>query len=82
MARPTDYIPQEVYSWEQLNAELRRLSLWMQEMPVHALAPSVWHAEPERPYEGMLVIADGTDWDPGSGMGYYWWDGATWSFLG
>ena len=29
------------------------------------------HVAPERPREGMIVMADGTDWDPGSGQGMY-----------
>jgi metal-dependent HD superfamily phosphatase/phosphodiesterase len=43
-----------------------------------------WHAVPERVENGMVVIADGTDWNPGSGRGVYWYDGdaATWKLLG
>ena len=33
---------------------------------------------PERPKEGMLRYADGTNWDPGSGKGVYVYDGSTW----
>lgn len=29
------------------------------------------HAAPIRPREGQIVVADGTDWDPGSGAGVY-----------
>ncbi len=29
------------------------------------------HAEPKRPRDGMIVFADGTNWDPGSGRGLY-----------
>ncbi len=29
------------------------------------------YVEPEKKSEGMLVYADGTDWDPGLGEGYY-----------
>lgn len=29
------------------------------------------YAEPARPRLGMLVIADGSEWDPGSGTGTY-----------
>jgi hypothetical protein len=35
-------------------------------------------APPERPTEGMLRYANGTDWDPGSGKGVYVFDGTTW----
>jgi len=29
------------------------------------------HAAPSKIYEPMIVFADGTDWNPGSGRGYY-----------
>lgn len=40
------------------------------------------HAEPGKKLSNMVVSADGTDWDPGSGRGYYGWDGSSWIFLG
>ena len=39
------------------------------------------HVEPTRPQEGMIVLADGTDWDPGSGAGFYGYRGAAWRKL-
>lgn len=41
-----------------------------------------YNVEPSKPFEGMLVIADGTNWNPGSGQGVYWFDGTSWNFLG
>ena len=32
--------------------------------------------------DGMIVYADGTSWDPGSGEGIYAYYGAAWNFLG
>ena len=29
----------------------------------------VWHVAPVKPREGMLVYADGVNWNPGSGAG-------------
>lgn len=40
------------------------------------------HAEPARPRDGMLVLADGTNWDPGSGAGFYGYNDGAWHFLG
>ena len=42
------------------------------------------HVEPTKPRNGRVVIADGTDWNPGSGRGVYWYDGvsSSWTFLG
>jgi hypothetical protein len=38
----------------------------------------VWHVAPAKPREGMLVYADGTDWNPGSGAGYYVYYAGAW----
>jgi hypothetical protein len=42
------------------------------------------YREPERPRDGMVRLADGTKWNPGSGRGYYGYDEASssWLFLG
>jgi len=40
------------------------------------------HAQPTKRREGMIIYADGTDFDPGSGKGVYVWNGSAWAFLG
>jgi hypothetical protein len=40
-----------------------------------------WHAEPTRYFDGMVVYADGSNWDPGSGEGIYARYGGTWNKL-
>lgn len=40
------------------------------------------HAEPTRLYTGLTVLADGTDWNPGSGAGVYTYYGSAWHKLG
>lgn len=42
------------------------------------------HAEPDKLVGGMMVAADGTDWNPGSGAGMYRRNEANsaWVFLG
>ena len=40
------------------------------------------HAEPVKPRTGMVVLADGTDWNPGSGVGVYAYFGGAWNLLG
>ena len=37
---------------------------------------------PSKPRPGMIVFADGVNWNPGSGAGYYGYKGTTWAFLG
>ena len=36
---------------------------------------------PDKPFDGMLVYADGTNWDPGNGEGFYGYFGAAWNPL-
>lgn len=40
------------------------------------------HVAPAKPRDGMLVKADGSDWDPGSGEGAYVYYAGAWHFLG
>lgn len=41
----------------------------------------VRHAEPDRLFDGLVVLADGTDWNPGSGEGIYAYYNGTWNKL-
>lgn len=38
----------------------------------------VLHVEPVRLRDGMVVYADGSDWNPGSGDGFYGREGGAW----
>ena len=38
-------------------------------------------AEPEKIEEGMIVFADGTAWNPGSGRGFYGYRSGAWRKL-
>lgn len=40
------------------------------------------YAAPAKPREGDIRLADGTQWNPGSGAGVYAYYGAAWHFLG
>lgn len=37
---------------------------------------------PSKPRDGMIVFADGTNWDPGSGRGFYGYYTGAWHKLG
>ena len=37
---------------------------------------------PAKPRNGMIVLADGTNWNPGAGQGYYGYYGGAWNKLG
>ena len=66
------------------------LSTWLQGqlsafevyMRTQGIVVAALHVEPARPQEGLIVRADGTDWDPGSGAGFYGYNGGAWTFLG
>lgn len=40
------------------------------------------HAAPDKPRDGDIRFADGTNWNPGSGQGIYAYYGAAWHLLG
>lgn len=40
------------------------------------------YALPAKPRDGDFRYADGTLWNPGSGAGFYRYNGTTWIFLG
>jgi len=40
------------------------------------------YVAPKKPREGMVVKADGTTWNPGSGAGFYGYRAGAWRFLG
>jgi hypothetical protein len=37
---------------------------------------------PDKPRDGDIRLADGTEWDPGAGAGVYAWYGGAWRKLG
>ena len=49
-----------------------------QSQPSEYLALKTLYAEPKRIFDGMVIKADGTTWDPGSGAGVYAYVGGAW----
>ena len=39
------------------------------------------HVAPDKTEDGMVRYADGSDWNPGEGQGYYFHDGSSWTKL-
>lgn len=68
--------PEDVLTFVQ--QELRRVSAAMQEMSTQQVVFAELHTAPEKPREGMVVYADGTDWNPGDGKGIYAYTGGEW----
>lgn len=46
------------------------------------LSLEMLYVAPAKPRDGMLVLADGTSWNPGSGAGFYGYRAGAWRFLG
>ena len=69
------------YDMTYLKEELEKIALVFSglELPTITLIPQ--HVALTRPQEGMIVNADGTDWNPGSGAGLYEYVGGAWSKL-
>lgn len=60
-----------------LRLELEKLALQLSQ-PIDYYALNTLYAQPKRVFEGMVVKADGTTWDPGSGAGVYARVGGAW----
>lgn len=73
---PTDLEALALYLQEELSLLSQALTA------VDAIQLPVSHAEPEKPRDGLIVLADGTDWNPGSGAGFYGRSAGAWVFLG
>lgn len=80
------YVPRPVpLDQSQLGAfltqELANLSRSLNEQD-KTIKLSVSYAEPSKLLDGMIVLADGAQWDPGSGGGFYGYRAGAWRFLG
>lgn len=87
MAAPRLYVPSrpalatpEALS-RYLFEELGRISLAFDGLRSNLTLDEL-HVAPPRPVKGMIVLADGTNWNPGSGAGYYGYDGSAWVYFG
>ena len=54
----------------------------LRDIATNALVLTKLTVAPVTPYNGMIVYADGTSWNPGSGEGYYGYYNSTWNKLG
>ena len=69
------------YDSVYFTTELQRISNAIRELesPVVILSPQA--VAPERTKEGMVMNADGTNWNPGAGAGLYEFTGGAWNKL-
>lgn len=84
--RKTRYTPGRVPAQQSelvrfLQSELERLNDALESPFTHQLL-EVLSVEPARKREGMVALADGSSWNPGSGKGVYVYYSGTWNRLG
>jgi hypothetical protein len=61
--------------------ELKKLEDKLQQLDHIRFAKT--YVEPAKLTDGLIVYADGSEWDPGSGIGLYRYEvGTGWEFLG
>ncbi len=60
----------------------RDLAAALSAMRVDFVQMEVAHMVPDKPRNGMLVEADGTNWNPGSGAGLYIYRSGAWVKVG
>lgn len=63
-------------SW--IATQVRRISDVLRSPTVLGVRFDILHDEPARFSDGDVVMADGTDWNPGAGMGLYQRIGGAW----
>lgn len=83
MAYTPREVPQDLESlpaW--LKDEIHSLSLEINYLRPQAIYMELTHVAPTKVRTGELRMADGTDWNPGSGAGLYRWNGSSWTFIG
>lgn len=74
-AVPNDASP-GLRSW--LADQFRSIATYSRNPTPTTLTLAVLGAEPSKPTNGMLVYADGTSWNPGSGAGVYAYESGAW----
>lgn len=79
MYLPTQVPPDAGALPQYLRNELQRVS---QATATPYLQIDMLHKAPDKPKDGMVILADGTNFDPGSGAGYYGFRAGSWRFLG
>lgn len=62
--------------------QFRLLALESREPSSNAMILTKLNAAPAKTIEGMIVLADGANWNPGGGAGYYGYHSGAWNKLG
>ncbi len=66
-----------------LREELKKITEQFRTNDIEVAQFKVWHNEPDKPRQGQLYYADGSDWNPLSGgEGLYRHTGSAWVKVG
>ena len=71
---------EEVILWAE--TQYQKLANIFAELEIDSIRLVVQNAEPAHPRQGHIYYADGTNWNPGSGAGIYYYTGSVWTLLG
>jgi len=81
MAYTPDSVPHDPEQLSEfMRTELDRISNEL--AAISQIRLEVLHVAPSKPRDGDVILADGTDWDPGSGAGFYGYLSGSYVFLG
>ena len=61
-----------------LTQEFQRLAIALAANQVESIQLVERHSAPNKPRDGLVVFADGTNWNPGGGRGVYVYSSAAW----
>lgn len=76
-----DIVPEDAAEMRRfLSGELNKIQAAITAMSLGHLDKT--HVAPNKPRDGDIRFADGTNWNPGSGQGVYAYYGAAWHLLG
>ena len=70
------------YASTAAHPEFARVADALSLLETDGLILKEWNAVPDRLHNGLVVYADGTNWDPGSGRGVYAYENGSWLKLG
>ena len=76
------YSPPGTTPAQRLGDELRHIADALSEVETDTVLLKQWNAEPDKLYDGLVAYADGSNWNPGSGEGFYGYYNAAWHSLG
>ncbi len=70
----------EILLW--LRDQLLEIESTLESLEANRISLTTLHAAPDKPRQGNIVRADGTNWNPGSGEGVYdYTSGGSWNKL-